>query len=98
MISNSVSGYLLDANSEMPGIVYNDSISIGLIYPNGSGAVTTTSINPNANGEFSFSGIPVGNHTLRVIYIPESDTADFNLCVTPACAAKIEILFPADLW
>ncbi len=98
LISNSVTGFLLDANSEMPGVVFNDSISINLIYPDGSGGNATTSINPNANGEFSFSGIPVGNHTLRVIYIPESDTADFSLCVMPAGDTKIEILFPADLW
>ncbi len=98
LISNSVSGYLLDANSEMPGIVYNDSISIGLIYPDGSGGVTTTSISPSANGDFAFSGIPVGNHILRVIYIPDTDTADFSLCVMPARDTKIEILFPADLW
>lgn len=98
LTSNSVSGYLLDADSEMPGAVYNDSISINLIYPDGSGGIVTTSISPGANGDFTFSGIPVGNQTLRVIYIPDSDTADFKLCVMPAGETKIEILFPADLW
>ncbi len=98
LIANAVFGYLLDASSNMPGVVYNDSVSINLNYPDGSGGITTTSINPGANGDFAFAGIPIGNHTLRVIYIPESDTADFNLCVLPARTAKIEILFPADLW
>ncbi len=98
LISNSVSGYLLDADGEMPGAIYTDSILITLIFPNGSGGTATASINPNANGDFTFSGIPVGNHTLRVIYLPDSDTAGFNLCVMPAGDTKIEILFPADLW
>jgi len=64
LLTNSVSGYLLDADSEMPGFVYNDSISINLIYPDGSGNIATNSINPGANGDFTFSGIPVGNQTL----------------------------------
>ncbi|HHI03355.1 MAG TPA: prepilin-type N-terminal cleavage/methylation domain-containing protein [candidate division Zixibacteria bacterium] len=98
LLSNSVSGYLIDADNEMPGPVYNDSISINLIYPDGTGGVATASINPNVNGDFTFSGIPVGNHILQVIYLPDSDTADYNLCVMPAGDTKIEILFPADLW
>lgn len=97
-LTNSVSGYLLDADSEMPGNVYNDSISINLIYPDGSGSMATNSINPGANGDFTFSGIPVGNHTLRVIFIPDIDTVVYDLCVMPASDTKIEILFPADLW
>ncbi len=98
LLSNSVSGYLLDANSEMPGAVFKDSIIVNLIYPNGSGAIATMSINPNDNGDFIFSGIPIGNHTLRVIFIPDSDTSNYNICVIPASDTKIEILFPADLW
>ncbi|MCP4704746.1 MAG: prepilin-type N-terminal cleavage/methylation domain-containing protein [candidate division Zixibacteria bacterium] len=98
LLANSVSGYLLDADSEMPGPVYKDSISVNLIYPNGSGAIATMSINPNDNGDFVFSGIPIGNHTLRVIFIPDSDTSNYNICVMPAGDTKIEILFPADLW
>jgi len=98
LTSNSVSGYLLDADSEMPGSVYNDSISIELIYPDGSGNVTVSSINPDAKGSFAYAGIPVGNHTLRVIFIPDTDTAVYNLCVVPGRETKIEILFPADLW
>ena len=98
LVSNSISGYLLDADSEMPGAVYNDSILINLIYPDGSGGIATTSINPSANGDFIFSVVPVGNQILQVIYIPDSDTADFNICVLPATNTKIEILFPSDLW
>ena len=98
LIANSVSGYFLDADSDMPGVAFVDSITIDLIYPNGSGGIVITTINPNPNGDFAFSGIPAGNQTLRIIYIPESDTSDFNICVMPAVDTKIEILFPADLW
>lgn len=98
LISNTVSGYLLDADGEMPGNVYNDSISINLICPNGAGGVATTTINLNTKGVFALSGIPVGNHTLQIIYAPDSDTIIQNLCVMPASDLKIEILFPVDLW
>jgi general secretion pathway protein G len=98
LLSNSVSGYLLDADSEMPGTIYRDSIFLWLIYPNGSGGLTTASANPGAYGDFSFSGVPVGNHIMRVIYLPDTDTASFSICVMPSRECKVEIHFPADLW
>jgi len=98
LLSNTVSGYVTDANREMPGIVYRDSISVNLIYPNGSGSYTTASVNTTSQGDYSFSGIPVGNQTLQVIYIPDSDTLTYRICVTPGSINKLDIVFPADLW
>jgi len=98
LVSNSVSGYIIDADDKMPGPIYRDSLLIRLIFPNGSGGINTTTINPGANGDFSFTGIPVGNHSLQAIYIPDSDTVTFNICVLPATDCKIAIHFPADLW
>jgi type II secretory pathway pseudopilin PulG len=98
LLSNSVSGYLLDADINMPGPVYNDSLIISLFYPDGSGNLAMATVNPDPNGSFSFAGIPVGNHLLRVVYIPDSDTVEYELSVNPASGTYIDIIFPADLW
>lgn len=98
LLSNSISGYILDADVNAPGAIYDDSLLIDLIFPDGSGGITISSINPDANGGFSFTGIPVGNHTLRVVYIPDSDTVEYELSVNLGSGTYIDIIFPADLW
>jgi len=98
LLDNTISGYILDANLNMPGNIYDDSLIIDLLYPNGAGSMTTASINPDVNGGFLFTGIPVGNHLLQVIYIPDSDTVEYPISVTPGSGTYIDIIFPADLW
>jgi general secretion pathway protein G len=98
LLSNSVCGYVLDASQDKPGNAYYDSLVIGLIYPDGSGGLTIAGIKPDKNGNFCFNSIPIGNHTLTVIYIPDSDTISLPVCVLPDNDIKMEIIFPADLW
>ncbi len=98
LLSNSVCGYVLDASQDMPGSTYDDSLVIRLTYPNGSGGLTNTGINPDADGNFCFNSIPIGNHTLTIIYIPDSDTVAIPVCVAPDQDVDLEIIFPADLW
>jgi general secretion pathway protein G len=98
LLNNTISGYLLDADVDMPGTDYRDSLEISLLYPDGTGNITTTTIYPDANGSFYFSGIPVGNHLLRVVYIPDSDTVEYDLSVNPASGTYLDIVFPTDLW
>ena len=98
LFDNSVSGIFRDANMTMPGATFDDSVVIRLAYPNGSGATTTATVNPNAFGEFTFTGVPIGNHTLSIIYIPETDTVSFPVMVLPGRNVKLDIVFPADLW
>ena len=98
LLNNTVRGYLVDADDEMPGSIYRDSLEILLTYPDGSGSTTTSTINPTAQGSFSFVSVPVGNHTLSVIYIPDSDTTTYTVSVTPQADVKIAITFPTDLW
>lgn len=98
LLSNSIEGFVLDASGQMPGPVYKDSMTIQAIYPNGSGGMALASVNPTSDGSFFFGGIPVGNHTLRVIYVPDSDTIIYPVCVLPSRASHLQITFPADLW
>ncbi len=98
LLSNSVSGYLVDASLDMPGSTYDDSLVLRLTYPDGSGGLVNDAINPDRNGNFCFNTIPVGNHILTVIYIPDSDTITLPVCVLPDHDVNLEIVFPADLW
>jgi len=98
LLTNNVSGVVVDANRNLPGVTYRDSLEVNLIYPNGSGSYTTSTTNPNRSGYFSFSSVPVGNHTLRVIYIPDNDTLSYSVTVNPSRDATLDITFAADLW
>lgn len=98
LLANSVQGTVTDANRDLPGTAYSDSLIVRLTFPDGSGSMTTTSVNPDEKGYFSFSNIPIGNQTLSVIYMPDTDTVSYQVCVTPARVMKMDIIFPADLW
>lgn len=98
LLSNTVEGFVVDANNDTPGSVFKDSLSIKLSYPDGVGNITTNAINPNAHGNFTFSNIPIGIHTLSVIYLPDSDTLSYQIMVNPNSTVRLDIVFPYDLW
>lgn len=98
LLNNSVNGIFMDAARSMPGSTYKDSIQLKLTYPDGVGGLKDTIVNPNNSGNFSFTNVPVGNHTLTAIYIPDTDTTTYNLCILPNKTSYLEIMFPADLW
>ncbi len=98
LLSNSVWGTVTDADRDLPGTTYSDSLIVRLTFPDGLGSMTTTSVNPDAKGYFSFAGVPIGNQTLSVIYIPNTDTVSYSVCVSPARVMKLDLVFPADLW
>lgn len=98
LTNNSIAGYIVDADLIAPGDDYKDSVMVRLIYPDGAGGLTTATATPDKSGWFSFSGLPIGNHILEAIFLPEADTVKVSLCVLPSSSEKIEIFFPADLW
>lgn len=98
LLSNFVTGFVVDANHDVPGTDDTASITLCIYYPNGSGGTTSSSKKPDPCGNFLFSGIPIGAHTLYVVYEPENDTATYNVSVEPNSTVKLSITFPADLW
>lgn len=98
LTNNSIAGYIVDADLMAPGDDYKDSVMVRLIYPDGAGGWTTATATPDKSGRFSFSGLPIGNHTLEAMFLPESDTIKVSLSILPSSSEKIEIIFPADLW
>lgn len=98
LLNNSVAGYVVYANHSRPGMTYKDSLTIALTYPNGSGSMTSAVATSSAAGNFEFTGVPIGNHTLTVIYHPDSDTVTYEVSISPGSEVKMNIQFPADLW
>lgn len=98
LLDNTVSGYVVDANNTVPDAEYQDSLTVLIEYANGSGGMTSSSQHPDPDGSFSFTGIPIGTHTIRLIYTPASDTVTHLIAVNPRRDIKLSIVFPADLW
>ena len=98
LLSNTVEGYLVDAGNQPPGTSYMDSVLVELIYPDGSGGLTTASTALNASGNFIFATVPVGNHLLRSIHIPTSDSTTYQVSVEPGSHLKLRLTHPADIW
>ncbi len=98
LLSNLVQGVVLDANQHIPGAVYKDSLRVRLSYPNGTGGTTIADTMPTGHGLFSFTGVPIGVHELKLIYLPDSDTVTVPITVYPNRTAKIEVILPANVW
>ncbi|MEW6052039.1 MAG: prepilin-type N-terminal cleavage/methylation domain-containing protein [Candidatus Zixiibacteriota bacterium] len=98
LLNNSIEGVIVDADRTPPGPTYRDSISVRLSYPDGAGGLATASITPSANGSFAINNLPIGNRTLRVIYLPTTDTVMYPVTIYPARTVRLDIIFPTDLW
>lgn len=98
LLANTVEGYLVDAGNQPPGTAYMDSVMVELIYPDGSGGLAVASTSLSASGNFSFGSIPVGNHALRSIHLPTSDTTIYQITVEPGSHLKLRLTHPADIW
>lgn len=98
LLNNTVSGFIVDANSQPPGTAYTDSITLLITCPDGSGGTTNLTTTPAPDGLFTVANIPIGNHTVTIIYHPDSDTVKYPVSILPGRTSKLDIIFPADLW
>ena len=98
LLSNAVSGYVVDADMEPPTAGFVDSVTVVLTCPDGTGGWAQLAVHPDAHGRFSYGAVPIGNHFLRVIHEPASDTMTYSVTVYPERNISLDIVFPADLW
>lgn len=98
LLANAVNGVLLDGNNTPPGTAYVDSVVIDIIFPDGAGGIAHDYVTPGPDGSFEYPAVPIGNHTLRVIYLPANDTVDYDLSIIPGNDVYVTLNFPADLW
>lgn len=98
LIYNTVSLTVTDLDNTPPGSTYGDSIKFILTYPDGSGSTTSATKFPGSDGYVQFDSIPIGQHQLKMIYIPSSDTSICRVTVNPASRYYKEFSLASDVW
>lgn len=98
LLYNSFSGLVTDFSGTPPGTTYKDSITVRLTIPNGTGTTTTKTKKPDLGGYFSLDSIPVGNHSLQIIYSPNNDTLKTTISVEPGSNLYTEYHLAGDYW
>ncbi|SYZ72511.1 hypothetical protein TRIP_C20626 [Candidatus Zixiibacteriota bacterium] len=97
LTGNTIQGVVLDGSGSPPGAC-NGDVTISITYPDGTGATATTTANPSANGNYSFSNIPIGIRTVKAINDPTHDTATTYVTVLPKSTIINNIKFGAAVW
>jgi len=98
LLRNRVSGSVVDLDGTPPGAVYADSVRVLLTIPNGAGSTVIRNRYPDAGGYFQFDSIPIGNHTMRLVYEPTHDTIPFLVSVAPDSKPYARYALTDDLW
>ncbi len=98
LLANSVTGWVVDADRQLPPASYLDSVEVVLRYPAGTGNLVDSVLKLDSRGRFSYANIPIGSHTLKVIHLPANDTVSYSVVVYPNRDVSLDITFPADLW
>lgn len=98
LLSNQITGNVYDLDGTPPDDTYNDSISVRLTFPDGTGGTAVRSTNTDVGGYFSFDSIPIGNHNLNIIYIPENDTIKRFVSVSPGSNIYGEYYLASNVW
>lgn len=98
LLLNEISAVITDLNNSPPGTIYKDSLRFILSYPNGTGSTTNQSLTPSQNGFVQYDSIPIGVHTLKIVYIPTADTLTRIMSVIPGQNYYTEIQLNEDLW
>jgi hypothetical protein len=98
LIANTVTGVVTDGAGNPPGDSAG-SVSVHLIFPNGSGGYADSARSVSTSGTFQFgSMIPIGNHTVSAIYASAADTVTSYVSVLPGGVSYVTLRFPSALW
>jgi len=98
LLHNQIAGNVYDLDGTPPDDTYNDSILVRLTFPDGAGGTAVRSIITDVGGYFSFDSIPIGNHALNIIYIPDSDTMKRFVSVSPGSKVYGEYYLASNAW
>jgi prepilin-type N-terminal cleavage/methylation domain-containing protein len=98
LTANAVTALITDGAGNPPG----DSASkvrVVLSYPNGAGGSKDSTLIPNSSGMVTYSNcVPVGNRTIKAVYIATDDTVQTMVCVLPKSVIQSSLRFPGALW
>ena len=93
---NRLTGTIVDSAGIAPG-TESDSISVMVTIPNGSGSLTSKIYHPNSSGQFTLDSLPVGQHSLEIIYTPANDTLHRFVQILPRHRSTTHYKF-ASAW
>jgi len=98
LLRNTVTGNVLDYDGTPPGTIYKDSVRLSLTIPDGIGGTTTKTVAPAASGYFSIDSVPIGNQSLKAVYVPNGDTIATFISILRNSSANAELKFTNNLW
>ncbi len=98
LLYNTVRLAVVDLDFTPPGAIYTDSVEFVVFYPNGSGSMTSKSSQPSANGYAEIDSIPIGIHTLYLVYFPNNDTLIRRININPGQDFYTEMQYYEDVW
>lgn len=98
LLYNTVSAAVTDIDNTPPGTIYRDSVKLVLTYPDGSGSTAGIEKYPTANGFVQFNSVPIGLHTLRLIYLPTGDTMTRRVAVNTGEDYYTDLHYFANVW
>lgn len=98
LLYNQITAVITDLDYSPPGSDQKDSVKLVLTFPNGTGGYTSTALNPDAGGFLQFDSIPIGQHTLRMVYMPTNDTLSRLVQVDPGASPHIDYNYYAEVW
>lgn len=98
LINNNVTVSVSDIDGSPPDSVYRDSIMVLLTYPDGAGSMTTATAYPASDGLARFNSVPIGIHTMRMIYIPANDTIQRKIAINPGHDFYADLQYFGDVW
>ena len=98
LLRNTVTGNVLDYDGTPPGTIYKDSVRLSLTIPDGIGGTTTKTVAPAASGYFSIDSVPIGNQSLKAVYVPNGDTIATFISILRNSSANAELKFTSNLW
>jgi len=98
LLRNKVTGNLFDRDGTPPGDIYKDSLTASLTVPDGSGGTSTKTAAIDAGGYFSFDSIPIGRHSLSLVYRPTYDTLNRLVTIVPGHNAYGDYRLTTNVW
>lgn len=98
LVANTVTGVVTDGAGNPPGDSAG-SVSVHLLFPDGSGGYADSVRSVSTSGTFQFgSMIPVGNHTVSAVYASTADSVTTYVSVLPGGVSYVTLRFPGALW
>jgi len=97
LLYNEADVLLLNLDLYPPGPVYRDSVTVTIHYPRG-GVMTSSTVNPRADGLAVIDSLPIGLHLVEIAWLPTADTVRYRLGVNPGKHSYLEIQLNGGVW